>query len=114
MYIISNPYSDVQTVMNINVHQNQIHVLDTGLSASVTNTIDVIQQDILNQLGLQGDVKDYEWFLYGQDGVVSHYVSGFNFLRLDDPRLDPDLVALMPGRKEMWRSISSKMGYFIR
>jgi hypothetical protein len=56
-----------------------IHVLDVNApaSTSVTNGIDDIREQIMEQHGLPGSVKDWTWILYSTDGVATIFNGQF-------------------------------------
>lgn len=62
----------------IDPDNRRIHVLDQDAEGtmSVTNGIDQIQQEILEKHRLDGEINDWQWVLYGTDGVVSVFEQG--------------------------------------
>lgn len=75
-----------------------VHVLDLARrgSPSVTNSIERLQPQIIDALGLDGGVSSYQWLLYGTDGVISKFEQGtFTFVSGDDPRVHTDFRQAM-------------------
>lgn len=55
-----------------------IHVLDANApdTMSVTNGIEQIQAEIMERHGLAGNIPDWNWILYGTDGIASLFRDG--------------------------------------
>jgi|GEM_PF-5634833 len=53
-----------------------IHVLDMHGPTTITNSIDSLQSQILEEEELTGLPEDWKWVLYGQDGILSGFNKG--------------------------------------
>lgn len=68
---------DVNRKVHVNIKvdkiNKRIHVLDFHGQTSVTNSIELIQNQIINDEGLEGTFNNWTWILYGTDGSVFGY-----------------------------------------
>lgn len=81
---------------------NVVHVLDVGRKGapSVTNSIELIQPQIMERLGLGDGVSGYKWLLYGTDGIISAFDWGrFEYVPTNHPLVRQDFARRMKGRE---------------
>lgn len=85
----------VQAKVVVYPNAKQIHVLDLNKDVTVTNGIEVIKKQILEAADLDSsNVNDYEWILYGTDGIVSQHDGVFG----PSPIVDTNLAEEMSAR----------------
>lgn len=88
---------------------NIVHVLDLANTSedahkTVTNGIEEIAGHVMNKLELGDDPREYTWFLYGTDGVVSI----FNFRFTSFHPVDKTSGGLIPEFVDVMETYSDK------
>jgi len=80
----------IQCVAKAMVSGVTVHLLDLGLSSSLTNYLDCVYADISSKLNLPKPSKEYKWICYHADGTITEYdidQDKFRFLDKSDPRV---------------------------
>lgn len=72
--------AEVHCLIHVDRMRQIIHVLDVNddNTRSVTNGIEQIQPQIIQQHQLSGEVSNWKWILYGTDGIASLYNGNFH------------------------------------
>lgn len=70
---------EVHCKVHVDFSTGTIHILDLDGSLSLTNGIDYIQENLMKRHNLSGNIGDWNWILYGTDGVASLFNGDFVF-----------------------------------